>query len=162
MAPDIVLVAIGSTAFVIGALIGWIIARRAGRHDLADAAHIHQGAVSAQQTLFAETAKRLGETQEELHDLRQTFDDARETSAALREENAKLRTELAHHQQTMPEKMALLEKAQEQLRTSFDALAAPRCARPPRSSSSSPTRSSATCRRTRSARSASVSRRSTS
>ena len=123
MAPDIVLVAIGTTAFVIGALIGWIIARRAGRRDLADAAHIHQGAVSAQQTLFAETAKRLGETQEQLHDLRQTFDDAREMSAALREENARLRSELAHHQQAVPEKMALLQKAQDQLRTSFDSLA---------------------------------------
>ena len=117
------ILAIGITAFVFGALIGWIIARRASRRDLADAAHIHQGAISAQQTLFAETAKRLGETQEQLQDLRQTFDTTRDNIATLREENAQLRTELAHHQQAIPEKMALMQKAQEQLRTSFDSLA---------------------------------------
>lgn len=123
MEPDIVLVALGVTAFVLGALAGWIIARRAARRDIADAAHIHQGAVSAQQTLFAETAKRLGETQEQLHDLRQVVDNTREASALLREENAQLRTELAHHQQAIPEKMEMLQKAQDQLRTSFDSLA---------------------------------------
>lgn len=117
------ILAIGTTAFVLGALIGWIIARRASRRDLADAAHIHQGAISAQQTLFAETAKRLGETQEQLQDLRQTFDTTRDAIATVREENAQLRTEVAHHQQAIPEKMALLQKAQEQLRTSFDSLA---------------------------------------
>lgn len=79
--------------------------------------------MTAQQTLFTETAKRLGETQEQLHELRQTFDTTRDGIAALREENAQLRTELAHHQQAIPEKLALLQKAQEQLRTSFDSLA---------------------------------------
>jgi DNA recombination protein RmuC len=121
--PDIVLVAIGTTAFVIGGLIGWLISRRAARHDFADATHTHQGAMSAQQTLFSETAKRLGDTQEQLNDLRHTLDSTREASATLREENAQLRTELAHHQQAVPEKMALLQKAQDQLRTSFDSLA---------------------------------------
>jgi DNA recombination protein RmuC len=48
---------------------------------------------------------------------------AREHAAALREENAQLRTELAHQQQTVPEKLALLQTAQDQLRTSFDSLA---------------------------------------
>src|SRR5918995_6711516 len=104
-------------------MVGLLIARRAARRDLADAAQIHLGAMTAQQTLFAETAKRLGETHEELHDLRQTLDHVREAAAAVREENAQFRTEIAHHQQAVPEKIALLQKAQEQLRTSFDSLA---------------------------------------
>lgn len=123
MEPDLLLIEVGGGALVVGALIGWLIARRAARRDLADVTQVHQGAMGAQQTLFSETAKRLGETQEELHELRQTLDQAREASAVIREENAQLRTEIAHHQQAIPEKIALLQKAQEQLRTSFDSLA---------------------------------------
>lgn len=44
-------------------------------------------------------------------------------SVALREDNARLRTELAHQQQIVPDKLALLEAAQADLRAAFDALA---------------------------------------
>jgi DNA recombination protein RmuC len=115
--------AVGAGAFVVGLLLGWLISRRTARRDLADATQIHLGAMTAQQTLFAETAKRLGETQEELQGMRQVLDQTREAAAAVREENAQFRTEIAHHQQAIPEKLALLQKAQEQLRTSFDSLA---------------------------------------
>jgi DNA recombination protein RmuC len=51
---------------------------------------------------------------------------ARGTGAAitLREDNARLRAELAHQQRVVPEQLALLEKAQGELKTSFDAVAA--------------------------------------
>jgi DNA recombination protein RmuC len=120
---DGVLLSIATLTFVVGALGGWLIARSAARRDLADAQQLHQGALSGQQTLFAETARRLGEVQEEIHSARRTTDEAREHAAALREENAQLRTELAHQQQTVPEKLALLQTAQDQLRTSFESLA---------------------------------------
>ena len=44
-------------------------------------------------------------------------------SLAVREDNARLRAELAHQQKVVPEKIALLEKAEGQLRESFEALA---------------------------------------
>jgi DNA recombination protein RmuC len=44
-------------------------------------------------------------------------------SLAVREDNARLRAELAHQQKVIPEKIALLEKAEGQLRESFEALA---------------------------------------
>ena len=43
---------------------------------------------------------------------------------AVREENARLRTELAHQQRVVPEQLALLDRAKEDLKTSFEALAA--------------------------------------
>lgn len=120
---DILLISVAILTFVVGAVVGWYIARSAARRDLADAQQLQQGALSAQQTLFAETARRLGEAQEEIHNARRGADEAREHAATLREENAQLRTELAHQQQTVPEKLALLQKAEDQLRTSFDSLA---------------------------------------
>jgi DNA recombination protein RmuC len=48
----------------------------------------------------------------------------RSALVGLREQNAQLRTELAHQQKTVPEKVALLETAHEQLRTAFDSVAA--------------------------------------
>jgi DNA recombination protein RmuC len=42
---------------------------------------------------------------------------------AMREENARLRSDLAHQQRVVPEKLALLEAAQGELKQSFDALA---------------------------------------
>lgn len=59
----------------------------------------------------------------ELRNARQSLDEARAATAAVREANAQLRAEVAHHQQTIPDKMALLQKAEEQLRVSFDSLA---------------------------------------
>jgi DNA recombination protein RmuC len=120
---DSAVLAIASISFVIGALIAWVISHATARRDLADAGRTHQGAMTAQQTLFSETARRLGEVQEDLRFARQTLDEAREASAVWREDNAQLRTALAHHEQVVPEKLALLQKAQEQLRTSFESLA---------------------------------------
>jgi DNA recombination protein RmuC len=45
-------------------------------------------------------------------------------SQLVRIDNARLRTELAHQQRIVPEKLALLDEAQAQLKTSFDAIAA--------------------------------------
>jgi DNA recombination protein RmuC len=44
-------------------------------------------------------------------------------SQLVRIDNARLRTELAHQQRSVPEKLALLDEAQAQLKTSFDAIA---------------------------------------
>jgi DNA recombination protein RmuC len=44
-------------------------------------------------------------------------------SQRVRIDNARLRSELAHQQRIVPEKLALLDEAQAQLRTSFDAIA---------------------------------------
>ena len=43
---------------------------------------------------------------------------------AMREDNARLRAELAHQRQAVPEQLAVLERAQDELKASFDALAA--------------------------------------
>jgi DNA recombination protein RmuC len=110
-------------ALLTGLAIGWWMARSAGRRAFEDASEAHQGALRAQQTLFAETARRLGDTQEELQRLRRDLQDARDASSALREENAQLRTELAHQQQIVPQQLALLQNAEAQLKASFDALA---------------------------------------
>jgi len=45
------------------------------------------------------------------------------TVVGLREDNVRLRTELAHLQQTVPDKLALLEGAQADLKATFDSLA---------------------------------------
>jgi DNA recombination protein RmuC len=61
--------------------------------------------------------------QDDVRITRQQLEDARNSSMTMREENTQLRTEITHHQQTIPEKLALIENAQEHLRSSFDALA---------------------------------------
>jgi DNA recombination protein RmuC len=48
---------------------------------------------------------------------------ARSSSVTVREENARLRSEISHLERAVPEKLALVEKAEGQLRASFDALA---------------------------------------
>lgn len=106
-----------------GAVAGWAIARARANRDRQEVLQLHQGAVNAQQTLFTETARRLGDVQEELADARDALEEQRNLGSLLREENASLRTTLAHHQQTIPEKVALLEQAREQLRAQFDSLA---------------------------------------
>jgi len=123
MNTDVVLAASVFIALLAGLGLGWFMARTAGRRTMEDAASAHQGALNAQQTLFAETARRLGDAQHDLEDLRTALQDARNASMAIREENAQLRTELAHQQQTVPQQLALLQKAEAQLKATFDALA---------------------------------------
>ncbi|MEW6321747.1 MAG: DNA recombination protein RmuC [Acidobacteriota bacterium] len=123
MTVDPFLVGVGAAALVAGFLLGWLLAHGAGRRALADAARAHEGAMAAQQTLFSETARRLGDVQDEVQRVREELDTARVESGALREENATLRAELEHQRQIVPEKVALIEKTQEQLKASFDALA---------------------------------------
>jgi chromosome segregation ATPase len=110
-------------ALTIGLLAGWLVSRLAGRRHLDDAAVLQRSAIGAQQTLFAETAKRLGEVQEELRRARDDLDISRTEGVRLREENVRFRTELTHQKDAVPEKLALLAQAQEQLKTAFDALA---------------------------------------
>jgi DNA recombination protein RmuC len=49
--------------------------------------------------------------------------EARAASVTVREENARLHSEISHLERAVPEKLALVDKAEEQLRASFDALA---------------------------------------
>ena len=98
-------------------------ARVAARRTFEDSAQAHHGVLQAQQTLFAETARRLGDTQQDLQQLRLDLQDARSASSAIREENAQLKTELAHQRQLIPQQLALLQTADTQLKASFDALA---------------------------------------
>jgi DNA recombination protein RmuC len=120
---DTALLSIAALTLAVGALAGWTLARAAARRDHADAAELHQSALTAHQTLFTETARRLAEVQDDVRITRQQLEDARNSSMTMREENTQLRTEITHHQQTIPEKLALIENAQEHLRSSFDALA---------------------------------------
>ncbi len=110
-------------AVLAGLGLGWFMARTSSRRAMEDAAQAHQGALTAQQTLFAETARRLGDAQQDLEHLRTAVQDARSASISIREENAQLRTELAYQQQTVPQQLALLQSAEAQLKASFDALA---------------------------------------
>lgn len=107
----------------VGLAGGWLISRLASRQHLDDTANLQRSALGAQQTLFAETAKRLGEVQEELRRTRDDLDISRTEGVRLREENARFRTELVHHKEAVPEKLALLAGAQEQLKAAFDSLA---------------------------------------
>src|SRR5688500_6846216 len=110
---DTALPSIAAFTLVVGAVAGWALARAAARRDHADAAQLHQSALRAHRTVFAETARRLAEVQGDLQSTRDQLQDACKSSMAAREENAQLRTEITHQQQTIPEKVALIEKAQE-------------------------------------------------
>lgn len=123
MTTEVVLAISLLASLLAGLAIGWTMARSSARRALEDAAQAHQGALTAQQTLFAETARRLGETQEDLQQVRMELQDARDASISIREANAQLRTELAHQQQVVPQQLALLQKAEEQMKAAFDALA---------------------------------------
>ena len=115
--------ALAALTLVTGAVVGWAFARTAAGRTHAVAAELHRSALTAHQTLFTETTRRLAEVQGDLQVTRDQLQDARNSSMALREENARLRTEVTHQQQTIPEKVALIEKAHEHLRSSFDSLA---------------------------------------
>jgi DNA recombination protein RmuC len=54
---------------------------------------------------------------------RREIAEARASSVMVREENARLRAEVSHLERAVPEKLALVEQAEGQLRTSFEALA---------------------------------------
>lgn len=120
---DTTLVAAVAVAFAAGALVAWIIARSMMRRDLADAAVAHQGALSAAQALYEDTARRFDAAQEQLTKTRDELDQARGESTYLREQHARVSTELDHQRAAVPAQMALLEKAQQQLKDTFSALA---------------------------------------
>ena len=123
MTTEVLLALSVFTALLTGLAIGWWMARASAHRALDDAAVAHQGALAAQQTLFAETARRLGDAQQDVQQLRMELQDARNASISIREENAQLRTELAHQQAIVPQQLSLLQKAETQLKASFDALA---------------------------------------
>jgi DNA recombination protein RmuC len=82
-------------ALLTGLVIGWAMARAAGRRTLEEAAR----------------------------QLRLEVQDAHAATATAREDNARLRTELAHQERVIPQQLELLHKAEGQLKASFDALA---------------------------------------
>jgi DNA recombination protein RmuC len=123
MNSELVLALSVLAALLAGLGIGWAMARVSARRAFEDAAQAHRGALTAQQTLLAETAGRLGDAREELRQLRIELQNARDASIAVREENARLRTDLNHQQQTVPQQLALLQHAEDRLKASFDALA---------------------------------------
>jgi DNA recombination protein RmuC len=120
---DPLFIAIGAIGLIAGFGAGWLLSTAAGRRHLTDASEAHRSALATQQTLFSETAKRLGEAQQGLQRVREDLDVVRAENARLREDNVRVRTELSHQQQTVPEKLALLEKAQTGMTSAFDSLA---------------------------------------
>lgn len=123
MTIDVALTLSVLAALVTGLGIGWALARAGAKRALQEAAHAHQNALTAQQTLFADTTRRLDEAQQELQQLRLQLQEVQESAVTVREDNARLRAELTHHKLAVPQQLALLEKAEAQLKSSFDALA---------------------------------------
>jgi DNA recombination protein RmuC len=105
MNTDVVLAAAVFVAVISGLGLGWFMARAAGRRSL------------------EHTARHLGDAMREVERLHSTLQQTRDSTVAIREENAHLRAELTHHQQVVPQQLALLHAAEAQLKTSFDALA---------------------------------------
>jgi DNA recombination protein RmuC len=120
---DPLLIAVGAVCIIAGFGAGWLLSTFSGRRHSVDASEAHRAALATQQTLFSETAKRLGEAQLGLQRVREDLDVVRAENARLREDNVKIRTELSHQQQTIPEKLALLQQAQGGMTNSFEALA---------------------------------------
>lgn len=120
---DPLLIAVGALCLIAGFGIGWVLSTVSGRRLSADASDAQRTALTTQQTLFSETAKRLGEAQAGLQRVREDLDVVRAENARLREDNVKVRTELTHQQQTVPEKLALLEQAQGGMTNVFGTLA---------------------------------------
>ena len=123
MNTEFQLLAVATIALAIGGAVAWAMARGFAGRAMAEATQAHQSTLNAQQMLLAETARRLADAQEDLKLLRGQFQQALNESIAIREQNAQLRTELAHQQQAVPHQLALLDRAQVQLKASFDALA---------------------------------------
>lgn len=123
MTTQVVLAVSIFTALIAGIVLGWAIARAASRRALETAVQAHQSALHSQQTLFADTSRRLGDAQQEVQQLRTDLQEAHRASSAIREENARLQADLTHHQQVVPQQLAVLERAESQLKASFEALA---------------------------------------
>jgi DNA recombination protein RmuC len=123
MNTDVALAASVFVALIAGLGLGWFMARAAGRRAMEDAAAAHQAALTAQQTLLAGTARQLADAHSHLDQLRLAVQEARDSVTPIREENAHLRAELAHQQQAVPQQLALLQAAEAQLKSSFEALA---------------------------------------
>ena len=111
------------TGLAAGALAAWVLARGQFRRELAESISTHQATVGAAQALFHQTTRRLSEVQTELTRNRDDLDRSRAEGSALREELARAQTELQHQRELVPQQMALLSEAQDQLRDSFQALA---------------------------------------
>lgn len=120
---DPLLIAVGAVCIITGFATGYLLSTASARRHIVDASEAHRTAIGSQQTLFSETAKRLGEAQQGLQRVREDLDVVRSENARLREDNIKIRTELSHQQRTVPEKLALLEQAQGGMTNAFDALA---------------------------------------
>ncbi len=120
---DPLLIAVALVGVIAGFGVGWFLATTTARRQVMDASEAHRTAVASQQTLFSETAKRLGEAQLGLQRVREDLEIVRAENARLREDNVRARTELAHQQRVVPEKLALLDQAQTGMTSAFDALA---------------------------------------
>ncbi len=120
---DPLLIAVALVGVIAGFGVGWLLATAPARRHVLDASEAHRTALTTQQTLFSETAKRLGEAQLGLQRVREDLEIVRAEHGRLREDNVRLRTEIAHQQQTVPEKLALLHQAQGGMTSAFDALA---------------------------------------
>jgi DNA recombination protein RmuC len=120
---DPLVIAVGALCLIAGFAAGWVLSTVSARRHVDEASDAHRTALTTQQTLFSETAKRLGEAQLGLQRVREDLDVVRIENARLREDNVRIRTELAHQQQTIPEKLALLNQAQGGMTSAFDALA---------------------------------------
>jgi DNA recombination protein RmuC len=106
-----------------GVLLAWSVARAHARREIAEAAAVQQGALSSAHTMFQETARRLGEVQDDLARAREELDQVRGEAVYLREQHARATAELEHHRTSVPQQLALLEKAEQQLKDSFSAMA---------------------------------------
>lgn len=120
---DPLIIAVAAISVIVGFAAGWLLSTASARRHLGDASEAHHTALVTQQTLFSETAKRLGETQLGLQRVREDLEVVRSENAKLREDNVRVRTELTYQQRTIPEKMALLDQAQGGMTNAFDALA---------------------------------------
>jgi DNA recombination protein RmuC len=120
---DPLIIAVAAISTIAGFAVGWLLSTASARRHIGEASEAHRTAIITQQTLFSETAKRLGEAQLGLQRVREDLEVVRTENARLREDNVRVRTELTHQQRTIPEKMALLEQAQGGMTHAFDALA---------------------------------------
>jgi DNA recombination protein RmuC len=109
--------------FATGALAAWVLARAQFRRELSESIATHQATVSAAQALFHQTTRQLSEVQAELMRSRENLERSRTEAATVREELARATAELGHQQQAVPQQLAMLERAQTQLRDSFEAMA---------------------------------------
>jgi DNA recombination protein RmuC len=118
---DVTALAVGAAAgAVLGLLLGWLIARAAAARPLAEAA-----------ARDSELATRLEERSERAAGLESERDQARRESAALREQVTELRAAQARlvaqvdgERAAATERIALLQRAEQQLREAFASLSA--------------------------------------